>query len=110
MARAPSSVTVTGVPGERLPAPVEAAIYHVVSEALTNTAEHAVASEAAVSLAVDAARVHVEIADDGCGGADLAAGTGVRGLVDRVEALGGELTLESPAPAGTTLRAVLPLP
>jgi signal transduction histidine kinase len=108
-ARAPFPVEVTGVPGERLPGAVEAAIYYVVSESLTNTAKHAEASSATVALSCLDDVVTVEIADDGRGGASLDAGSGLRGLVDRVEALGGELTVSSPHGAGTLVRAELPL-
>src|SRR3954447_3435562 len=106
--RAPFPVRITGVPDERLPAPVEAAIYYVVAESLTNAANRGGASCAPVSLWCFGDVVAVEIADDGVGGASLDAGSGLRGLVDRVEALGGELTVSSPRGAGTRVRAELP--
>jgi signal transduction histidine kinase len=106
--RAPFPVEITGVPSRRLPVAVEAAIYYVVSESLANAAKHAGASGVHVALATDADRVVVEIRDDGVGGAEIGAGSGIRGLADRVEALGGELELESPAGRGTVVRAVLP--
>jgi signal transduction histidine kinase len=102
-------VTVEG----RLPEQVEIAAYYAVSEALTNTAKHAAAS--IVQIQVDtiagegADTLRIEIRDDGRGGADLAHGTGLRGLKDRVEALGGQIHLDSPPEAGTTLRLKLPL-
>src|SRR5581483_495981 len=91
-ARSPFPVDVTGVPSDRrLPAPIEAAIYYVVSESLANAAKHAAASSATVALSGRPDEVTVEISDDGIGGASLEAGSGLRGLVDWVEALGGEL-------------------
>jgi signal transduction histidine kinase len=110
-ARAPLPVTVSGVPDERLAEPLEAAVYFVVAESLTNAVKHADASELRVSMAAEHGELLVEIADDGRGGADPRAGdgTGLRGLADRVEALGGRLALESPVGAGTIVRAVLPL-
>jgi signal transduction histidine kinase len=92
----------------RLPQPVEAAAYFVVSEALTNVAKHAAARSARVSLHADGGTLIVEIRDDGCGGADPANGSGLRGLRDRVEAIGGTLEAISPAGRGTTVRATLP--
>jgi len=109
-ARSPFPVDITGVPEDRrLPLPVEAAIYYVISESLANAARHAAASSARVTMSCSSDQVTVEIADDGVGGASLEAGSGLRGLVDRVEALGGELILSSPHGAGTLVRAELPL-
>src|SRR4051794_39789175 len=110
-ARAPLPVTVEGVPDERLAEPLEAAVYFVVAESLTNAVKHAEASELRVTMSAIDGELTVEIADDGRGGADPRAGsgTGLRGLVDRVEALGGRLTLESPAGVGTVVRAMLPV-
>ena len=85
------------------------AVYYVVSESLTNVAKHANASLARVALSVTDVSVVVEITDDGCGRADITAGTGVRGLADRVEALGGRLSLASTPVGGTLVRAELPL-
>lgn len=103
----PTDVSVA-VP-RRLPAPLEATAYFVVSEALANVGKHARASSARVALALgeDGALV-VEVRDDGCGGADPELGSGLRGLRDRVEAVGGTLETISPAGGGTTIRAVLP--
>ncbi|MEV0716956.1 histidine kinase [Asanoa sp. NPDC050611] len=93
---------------DRLPADVESAAYYVVSEALTNATKHARASYVEVSAAVAGGALEVVVRDDGVGGADRAAGTGLVGLADRVEALGGRLSVASPAGAGTTLTATIP--
>ena len=110
-ARAPLPVSVEGVPEARLAEPLEAAVYFVVAESLANAVKHADASELRVRMQADNGELRVEIADDGRGGADprKGDGTGLRGLADRVEALGGRLALESPAGVGTVVRAVLPL-
>ena len=81
----------------------------MVSEALTNVAKYAQATHAEVSVSLDAAGARIVVADDGIGGAQADRGSGLRGLADRVEALGGRLALESPVGVGTTVRAVLPL-
>jgi signal transduction histidine kinase len=94
---------------ERLPEPVEVAAYYVVAEALTNAAEHAQASLVRVTAEVFDTDLHVSVQDDGVGGADPARGSGLVGLTDRVEALGGKLTLRSPPSGGTTLDIDLPL-
>jgi len=96
------------VPG-RLPQSVEIAVYYVVSEALANIAKHARATHAVVSLGLDDGWLRAMIRDDGVGGADTAAGSGIAGLVDRVEALGGRLSLASAPRRGTTVSAALPL-
>jgi signal transduction histidine kinase len=93
---------------DRLPEPVEAAAYYVVSEALANVAKYAEASSVAVSIASVNGHAVVEIADDGRGGADPAKGSGLRGLVDRVEALDGRLFVESAPGRGTRIRAEIP--
>jgi signal transduction histidine kinase len=95
-------------PDERLPESIEAAAYYLIAEALTNVARYAQATTAWVRIEQTDAAVVVEVSDDGVGGADTANGTGLRGLADRVESLGGTLELESPAGAGTTLRAEIP--
>ncbi len=109
--RALLPVTIEGVPDERLAPPLEAAIYFVVAESLTNAVKHAGASALSVRMHADATELRVEISDDGRGGADPESGdgTGLRGLADRVEALGGRLALDSPPGAGTVVTAVLPL-
>ena len=96
-------------PGTRLPAEIEAAAYFVCSEALANVAKYASASHAALSVRKEDGRVLVEVADDGCGGAAIGGGSGLRGLADRVEALGGTLRLDSPRGGGTRIAAELPL-
>jgi signal transduction histidine kinase len=95
--------------GERLPEPVEIAAYYAVSEALTNAAKHAHASAAEVEVATGGDVLHVRVCDDGRGGAGLTGGSGLVGLKDRVEALGGRLSLHSPPGAGTVLEIDLPL-
>jgi signal transduction histidine kinase len=107
--RAPFEVEISGVPEERLPAAIEAGVYYVVAESLTNAAKHAGASAARVELSTGDDTVVVEIRDNGGGGANLAKGSGIRGLADRVEALGGRFELQSPVGAGTVVRAELPL-
>ena len=93
-------------PARRFDDVVEATLYFVCSEALANVAKHAGASRARVRIAVRGDRVAAEVSDDGAGGAD-GRGSGLRGLADRVEALGGALSVESPPGAGTTVRAEL---
>jgi signal transduction histidine kinase len=93
----------------RLPEPVEVAAYYVVSEALTNTAKHARASAVRVAVDVRHGVLELSIRDDGSGGADPARGSGLIGLTDRVDSLGGTIEVASPAGQGTTLRVRLPL-
>ena len=107
-ARAALPVVVTVNLDSRPPEPVEAAAYFIVAESLTNVARYASARSATVSVRRPAAGLLVEVSDDGRGGADPAAGSGLRGLTDRVEALGGRLDLQSRHGRGTTLRAWLP--
>jgi signal transduction histidine kinase len=111
VARAPVPVAleVDGAAGGRLPGPVESAAYFIVSEALANVAKYARATQATVAVRRMNGRVTVEVADDGVGGADAAGGSGLRGLADRVAALDGTLSLDSPAGRGTRLHAVFPL-
>jgi signal transduction histidine kinase len=106
--RIPLPVELGELPDERLPAPIEAAAYFVVAEAITNVARYASATHAEVSVALDGDRVVVCVADDGVGGADPEAGSGLRGLADRVAALDGRLEVSSPPGDGTTVRAVIP--
>ena len=108
-ARAGAGDAWTPTRAERLPAPVESAAYFVVSEALANVAKYAQATQASVAVGACNGRVTVEVADDGVGGADAARGSGLRGLADRVAALDGTLTLDSPAGRGTRLRAEIPV-
>ena len=92
----------------RLPPPVEAAAYYVVAEALTNVAKYASARAVSVSVTQRDGQALVEVRDDGVGGADRGRGSGLRGLTDRVEALGGQLLVESPPGRGTHLKAEIP--
>jgi len=96
------------VPG-RLPEPVEIAAYYVVSEALTNTARHSRATAAAVEVTADETTLRASVRDEGRGGADAGRGSGLTGLRDRVEVLGGRITLHSPPGGGTTLEVLIPL-
>jgi signal transduction histidine kinase len=96
--------------GRRLPEPVEVAAYYVVSEALTNTAKHARASAVHVELDAQGATLRLAIRDDGVGGADPEHGSGLVGLGDRIDAIGGTLEVASPAGDGTTLLIAIPLP
>jgi signal transduction histidine kinase len=93
----------------RLHEPIELAAYYVVVEALTNTAKHACASVVDVQAETGEGLLHVRVRDDGRGGADPAGGSGLVGLTDRVEALGGRVFLHSPPGAGTTVEISLPL-
>jgi signal transduction histidine kinase len=97
------------VTGSQLPERVAAAAYFVCAEALANTAKHAAAARAAVAVRASEDRVRIEITDDGVGGADPARGSGLRGLADRVETLGGTLQVESVPGRGTHLAAEIPL-
>jgi signal transduction histidine kinase len=85
-----------------------ACAYFVCAEALANVAKYASASQVTVSVRADSRGIRVEVADDGTGGADPARGTGLRGLADRVETLGGTLTVDSPPGGGTRVVAVIP--
>ena len=96
-------------PDVELPQPVEAAAYYVVAEALANVIKYARASVVTVRISCDEERVRVAVADDGVGGADATAGSGLRGLSDRVAALEGSLHVDSPAGEGTRIVAVIPL-
>jgi len=106
--RSPVPVKVDAALGRR-PAPVvESAAYFVVAESLTNVAKHAPEASAAVTIRLDADTLVVVVADDGPGGADLAAGTGLEGLRRRVAALDGEMEVASPAGEGTRIEVKLP--
>ena len=93
----------------RLPESAEVAAYYVVAEALTNTAKHARASEVEVCVEADDANLHLSIRDDGIGGADVGKGSGLTGLMDRVEALGGTLKISSHTGNGTSLLVKIPI-
>ena len=107
-ARAPVPVSLAVAIEERLPEPVEVAAYYLVSESLANVAKHASASFATVDVSRTTGHVVIEIVDDGIGGADTERGSGLRGLADRVEALGGRLRVWSPSGGGTRVRAEIP--
>jgi signal transduction histidine kinase len=96
------------VPRERVAPAVEAAIYFTIAEALTNVAKHAHASHVQVTVHIAGATVAAEIADDGVGGATGAAGSGLHALADRLDAIGGKLTIHSPRGTGTLVRAHAP--
>jgi signal transduction histidine kinase len=97
------------VAGGTLPPAVEATFYFVCSEALANVAKYARASRVSISVSTDGARAIVSVEDDGVGGANPSRGSGLRGLVDRVEAIGGTLRIESPKGRGTRLAAEIPV-
>ena len=106
--RAPVAVELrVQVPG-RLDASIEAAAYFLVSEALTNVGKYAQADTVSVELTSTGGGLSVLVADDGVGGADPARGSGLRGLGDRVQAVGGRLEVSSPPGKGTRLPALLP--
>ena len=107
-ARLPIPVEIE-TPEQELPQPVEAAAYYVIAEALANVIKYARASVVTVRVSCDDVNAHVEIADDGVGGADSAGGSGLRGLADRVAALEGTLTVDSPPAQGTRIVAAIPL-
>ena len=92
----------------RLPEHIEVAAYYVVAESLTNVAKYAQAKHATVRVVQQNGSAIIEVHDDGIGGADVSAGTGLRGLADRVEALDGSFAVHSPAGAGTRIEAVIP--
>ncbi len=106
--RAPLPVELEAMPGERLPDRVESASYFVVAEALTNIAKYARATKASVHVSRANGELLVEVSDDGVGGADPAGGSGLRGLLDRVSALGGTFEVDSRPGDGTTVRAAIP--
>jgi len=108
--RSPIPTTITAVPAGRLPAPIEATAYFVVSEALANVAKHAAAGSVQVAIRQQPGRLLVQVSDDGAGGARPEGGTGLRGLADRVAAVGGELVIDSQPGCGTRLEADLPCP
>jgi signal transduction histidine kinase len=93
----------------RLAEAVEVAAYYVVSEALTNAAKHSEASAVSIAVAAGARVLSVAVRDDGVGGADPAHGSGLQGLKDRAEAIGGTMALQSPRNGGTSLHVELPL-
>jgi signal transduction histidine kinase len=106
--RAPVPVEIDAVPDSRMPMPVEAVAYFVVAESLTNMAKYADAEYASVRVLRENGYAVVEIEDNGIGGADPSAGSGLRGLADRLAALDGRLEVDSPPGVGTTVRARIP--
>jgi PAS domain S-box-containing protein len=106
--RLPLEVSIAATPG-RLPESVEVAAYYVVAEGLTNVVKYAGVDEATVTVTAEPTLAVVEVVDEGAGGAGTNAGTGLRGLADRVEALGGRLEVDSPPGQGTRLRAEIPI-
>jgi signal transduction histidine kinase len=108
--RSPAPVRAEVAVDERLPAPVESAAYFVVAEALTNVARYAQATTADVEVRRDGDDLLVVVADDGIGGVNVAAGSGLRGLQDRLAAVDGTLRIDSPRDAGTRLEARIPWP
>ena len=102
-------VTITAPKGERLPAALEACGYHLCAEAIDNAGRHAQAARMTVAVEREADALRVEIADDGVGGASLEPGAGLLRVLDRVEALGGTLEIDSPPGKGTRLRATIPI-
>jgi signal transduction histidine kinase len=105
--RCPVPVVVGAVPERRWADAVERTCYFVVSEALANAAKHAGATQVVVEVRDTGEELRVEVSDDGAGGAD-ASGSGLRGLADRVAALGGELSVRSPRGSGTRVTATVP--
>ena len=97
------------LPDRRLSQIVEATAYFVVSEALANVAKYSSATQATVGADCRGSMLHVEVADNGVGGADGSRGSGIRGLQDRVAALGGRVTIDSPPGQGTLVVAEIPL-
>jgi signal transduction histidine kinase len=96
------------VPDERFHAGLEASAYFVVAEALTNVVKHARASRVEIHVALAGETLHLEVRDDGVGGAEVEAGSGLVGLKDRAAAAGGQLSVESPPGQGTVIAATLP--
>jgi signal transduction histidine kinase len=106
-----SSIPVTvDVTETRFPEDVETACYFTVAEALANVAKYAGATGAAIRIEHADGHVRLQVSDNGCGGADPKSGSGLTGLVDRIAALDGTLTVDSPAGGGTTVTVELPLP
>jgi signal transduction histidine kinase len=102
-------VELGGLPARRLPSTVEVAAYFLCTEGIANVAKHAEADAVRIDMVDADDRLLVTVADDGRGGARLDGGSGLRGLADRVAALGGTLTVTSSGEGGTTLRAEIPL-
>ena len=106
--RSPVPVKLDVAIPQRLPDSIEVAAYYVVAEALTNAAKHAQASEVTIRARTTGAGLDLLISDDGIGGADSDKGTGLIGLKDRIEVLGGRMQVDSPPGVGTTLDITIP--
>jgi signal transduction histidine kinase len=106
--RAAVPITILALPDERLAEPVEAAAYFLVSEALANVAKYAHASNVSVSITRRDAIAVIDVEDDGIGSADPSGGSGLRGLLDRIQVLDGKLSVDSPAGRGTRIHAEIP--
>jgi signal transduction histidine kinase len=102
-------VTLTVPASRRLPERIEVTAYYAASELLTNAVKHARASTVRVTIGQPGNTLHLSVRDDGAGGADPARGSGLTGLHDRVQAIGGTVAIHSPAGAGTTVLVTLPL-
>jgi signal transduction histidine kinase len=107
--RSPIPIEVAVEVSERPPASVETAVYYVVSEALANAIKHSQATSLDVRVALDSGTIRASVTDDGVGGAEIGAGSGLTGLSDRVEALAGRFAVVSPPGGGTTISAELPV-
>jgi len=107
--RSPVPVAVRGTVAGRLPEPVEQAAYFVAAEAAANALKHGAPESLTVSVGLTDGVLRLSVADDGAGGADPSAGTGLLGLADRAAALGGRLTIDSPVGGGTTVAVELPV-
>ena len=106
--RCPIPVDLTGVSDERMPPEVESTIYFLVAEALTNAVKYSGAQRCALSVVRTSGTVAISVADDGRGGADPTLGSGLRGMADRVAAVGGSIDMDSPPGGGTTIVAKVP--
>jgi signal transduction histidine kinase len=110
VSRSPVPVELHVGTDQRLPEQLEVGLYYVVSEALTNVFKHAHASEVRIDLTQQDSEVHLTVRDDGVGGADPSEGSGLSGLKDRIEALGGTIGITSPTGKGTSLAVMIPSP
>ncbi|GAA4492096.1 hypothetical protein GCM10023191_027390 [Actinoallomurus oryzae] len=108
MARSPVPVELHVDADDRLPEQVEVSLYYIVSEALTNVFKHAHASVVHIDLTEEDAEIRLSVRDDGVGGADRSGGSGLTGMTDRVEALGGTMRVTSPTGQGTSLVVTIP--
>lgn len=110
MSRSPVPVELHIDACERLPEKFEVTIYYLISEALTNVLKYAHASAVRIDLKSDDSQIRLRVRDDGIGGADPARGSGLAGLEDRVQALGGTIQVTSPTGSGTSLAVTIPCP